>query len=111
MDAFAEPPILEPSRRTQHTAEHMLISTNQSLAFHVPERQNSRLKAPILGIPIDHGCPGNGILLGHLVEHPACFRQEPALGVHIREVARDEELGVEAEPDADAVQLRARERG
>lgn len=46
-----------------------------------------------------------------MVEHPACFRQEPALGVHIREVARDEELGVEAEPDADAVQLRARERG
>lgn len=37
--------------------------------------------------------------------------KEAALGVHVREVARDEELIVEAKPDADAVQLRAGARG
>ena len=89
----------------------MLVSSNQSLTFHIPESQYSCLEAPVLGIAVNHGSPGDSILVRHLVKHPARLTQETALGIHVREVARDEELGVEAEPDADAVQLRAGARG
>jgi len=89
----------------------MLVSSNQSLTFHIPESQNSGLEAPVLCIAVDHGSPGDGVPVRHLAEYPARLIKEPALGVHVREVARDEELSVEAKPDADAVQLRAGARG
>jgi hypothetical protein len=111
MDGSAKPSILEPSRCTQDTAEHVLISSNQSLSFHIPESSSGLLEAPVLGVPVDHGSPRDSILARHFVKHPARLSQEPGLGVHIPEVARDEELGVEAEPDAEAVQLRAGARG
>ena len=89
----------------------MLVSSNQSLTLHIPESQNSGLEAPVLCIAVDHGSPRDGIPVRHLFKYPARLVKEPALGVHVRKVARDEELVVKAKPDADAVQLRAGARG
>ena len=42
-------------------------------------------------------------LYGHLNKYPICLMKEIAIGVHVREVAHDEDLIVETKPDADAM--------
>lgn len=60
-------------------------------------------------VPRDEAGPGNGVTLGHFVEHPACRGQAHALGVGIDKVVGEKEVMVE--PSLDELDVEALRSG